>query len=161
MQIYFAAPLFCREEQEYNLVLATKLENYGFTVFLPQRDGVELKEELFRNHSEEKICQEIFILDRNEIIKADLFLMILDGRVPDEGTCVELGIAHENKFANNKEKMLIGYSTDMRVFSDKFKFNAMLLGALDYVIYNEDDLFEKIIEFRNEYSEENVTFRDV
>lgn len=153
MQIYFAAPLFCREEQEYNLNLTTKLEKIGFTVFLPQRDGVELKEELFTNHSEEEICQEIFKLDRNEIIKADVFLILLNGRVPDEGACVELGIAHENKYVNNKEKLLIGYSTDMRVFAEKFKLNAMLLGALDYLANNENDVIEKITEFRIEQSE--------
>ena len=39
--IYFAAPLFSAAERRYNLLLTEKLEALNFTVFLPQRDGVE------------------------------------------------------------------------------------------------------------------------
>jgi len=150
MLIYFAAPFFCQAEQAFNLKLATKLETFGYSVFLPQRDGVELKEALFRNLSEVEICRKIFNIDRNELLKADVFLMILDGRVPDEGVCLELGIAHENKYIDNKEKLLIGFITEMRVFSEKFKLNAMLRGALDDLVNNEIDLIEKIKEFQKE-----------
>ena len=73
--------------------------------------------------------------------------MILDGRGQDEGTCVELGIAHENKFNNNQEKLLIGFLTDMRVFAEKFRLNAMLTGALDCIAENEIDLLRKIEDF--------------
>jgi len=151
MHIYFAAPFFCPAERDFNLKLTTKIEMLGFSVFLPQRDGVELKEELFRELSEVEICRKIFNIDRIELLKADVFLMILDGRFPDEGVCVELGIAHENKYIDNKEKLLIGFITEMRVFSEKFKLNAMLLGALDDLVNNEIDLIEKI----NAYSKEN------
>lgn len=41
MFIYFAAPLFCQAEKAFNLQLTRKLEERGFTVFLPQRDGVD------------------------------------------------------------------------------------------------------------------------
>jgi len=107
--------------------------------------------ELFRELSEVEICRKIFNLDRHEILKAAIFLMILDGRVPDEGVCVELGITHENKFMNNNKKLLIGFSTDMRGFNENFQLNAMLRGALDFVVNNEKDLIEKI----NAYSKEN------
>ncbi|MEJ2758722.1 MAG: nucleoside 2-deoxyribosyltransferase [Anaerolineales bacterium] len=150
MLIYFAGPMFCQAELEFNKNLVTSLERNGFSVFLPQRDGINPKGERFSNFSEKEICQEIFNFDRNELLKADILLMILDGRIPDEGACVELGIAHENKFVNNKEKLLIGYSTDMRVFADIFQINAMLNGALDYIVNNEDDLIEKIKEFQKE-----------
>jgi len=34
----------------------------------------------------------IFSLDESEVKKADIIFMNLDGRVPDEGACVELGM---------------------------------------------------------------------
>lgn len=148
MLIYFAAPLFCQAERDYNFKLVKKLEKNGYTVFLPQRDGVELKENLVNTLSEEDLCQKIFKLDRSQILKADIFLMILDGRVPDDGACVELGIAHENKLFNGKKKLLVGFSTDMRTFAEMFKLNAMILGALDFLVNNEADLFMIIKEFQ-------------
>jgi len=147
MLIYFAGPLFNQAERAFNTNLTGKLENLGFEVFLPQRDGIELTEELFKELSDQALSKKIFNIDRNEILKADIFLMILDGRGQDEGTCLELGIAHENKYINNREKLLIGFLTDMRVFAEKFRLNAMLTGALDCVVDNEIDLLQKIDAF--------------
>ena len=148
MLIYFAAPLFCQAERDFNLKLTTKLEEAGFSVFLPQRDGVELSKDFLRGKTEKAICQAIFNLDRSKILESDIVIFILDGRVPDEGLGVELGIAHENKFLKDQEKLLIGYSTDMRVFAKVFKVNAMLFGALDDLVSNENDLIEKIRTFQ-------------
>ena len=148
MIIYFAGPLFSQAERGFNAYLTAKLENLGFQVFLPQRDGIELTEALFNELSEQELSKKIFNIDRNEILKADIFLMILDGRGQDEGTCLELGIAHENKYINDQEKLLIGFLTDMRVFSEKFRLNAMLTGALDCFVDNEIDLFQKIEDFK-------------
>jgi len=148
MLIYFAGPLFNQAERVFNTYLTAKLENLGFQVFLPQRDGIELTEALFNELSNQAISKKIFNIDRNEILKADVFLMILDGRGQDEGTCLELGIAHENKYINNREKLLVGFLTDMRVFAEKFRLNAMLTGALDCVVDNEIDLFQKIEDFK-------------
>ena len=39
----------------------------------------------------------MFRLDRDTILTYDVFLFVLDGRVPDEGACVELGIAYCHK----------------------------------------------------------------
>jgi nucleoside 2-deoxyribosyltransferase len=41
MLIYFAGPLFSEAEKQFNLRLGERLEEAGFCVFLPQRDGVE------------------------------------------------------------------------------------------------------------------------
>ena len=38
-KIYFAGPLFSESEREYNAKLTEILEEYGYEVFLPQRDG--------------------------------------------------------------------------------------------------------------------------
>ena len=144
MLIYFAGPMFCQAELAFNASLTEKLEAKGYSVFLPQRDGIEPTLDRYKNHSEKELCKLIFDFDRNEILKADIFLMILDGRTPDEGACVELGIAHENKHLNNREKLLIGLHTDMRAFARLFRLNAMLYGPLDVVVDNIDDLIIEI-----------------
>ena len=43
-----------------------------------------------------------------------MFLFVLDGRVPDEGACVELGIAYCQKYLHNGDKRLLGLYTDTR-----------------------------------------------
>lgn len=144
MMIYFAAPLFCQSERAYNAELTTKLEKSGFSVFLPQRDGIKLSEEFLLENNDSERCQKIFTFDRSKILIADIFLMILDGRVPDEGVCVALGIAHEDKVINNQEKLLIGYLTDIRVLADEFQVNPMISGALDYLALKEDELIRKM-----------------
>ena len=79
--------------------------------------------------------QAIFDLDRDNVLKSDVVLCILDGRVPDEGMALELGLAYADRLHHNKHRKLIGYSTDFRVFSSA-GINAMLVGALDEVHNN-------------------------
>ncbi|WP_158303684.1 hypothetical protein [Methanosphaerula palustris] len=60
------------------------METKGYLTFLPQRDGKLLAELLREGESKESAIQTIFNLDVDEIKKADILLLILDGRVPDE-----------------------------------------------------------------------------
>ena len=92
--VYFAGPMFSQAEKDYNLKLAEILEENGYTVFLPQRDGLEAA--LLQGKTEKEKAQIIFEKDVTEIMKADIVFMVVDGRVPDEGACVELGIAYAN-----------------------------------------------------------------
>ena len=98
MFIYFAGPLFSEAERAFNARLAGKLEEKGYTVFLPQRDGLEINDPQESGMSLVEQRQAIFTLDRDKILEADVFLFVLDGRVPDEGACLELGIAYGQKF---------------------------------------------------------------
>lgn len=90
-RVYFAGPLFNQAEKDFNVEVASVLEEYGYEVFLPQRDGIEAAQ--LEGKSEEELIKMIFNLDSDEVKKADILFMNLDGRVPDEGACVELGIA--------------------------------------------------------------------
>ncbi len=63
MLIYFAAPLFCQAEREFNLQLTQELEKQAFIVFLPQRDGIESNKPPYNEMTSDQICQEIFIAD--------------------------------------------------------------------------------------------------
>jgi hypothetical protein len=112
--IYFAGPLFSAAERCFNLGLTQRLEAVGFEVFLPQRDGAERDRPPYDAMTPEERRQAMFRLDRSRILDSDVFLFVLDGRVPDEGACVELGIAHCQKYLQNGEKLLIGLHTDTR-----------------------------------------------
>lgn len=46
-KVYFAGPLFNEAERAFNQNLTSKIENIGFTVFLPQRDSAELNKPPF------------------------------------------------------------------------------------------------------------------
>jgi len=61
MLVYFAAPLFCEAEKEFNLRLTEKLEERGFWVFLPQRDGVESSESPYDGMTNDERRQAIFL----------------------------------------------------------------------------------------------------
>ena len=105
--IYLAGPLFSEAERRFNLGLTHRLEAFGFEVFLPQRDGVECDRPPYDTMTPEERRHAMFHLDRTRILDAEVFLFVLDGRVPDEGACVELGIAYCQKHLQNGEKLLV------------------------------------------------------
>lgn len=140
MKIYFAGPLFNEAEKQFNFKLTTDIESLGFSVFLPQRDGAERDKPPYDSMPPEERRIAMFNLDRDKIIESDIFLFVLDGRVPDEGACVELGIAYSDKFINNKNKILIGLQTDIRSAFLNSKLNPMIKVPLDYIAENYNDL---------------------
>ena len=142
MLIYLAGPLFSAAERRFNLGLTQRLEAVGFEVFLPQRDGAELDRPPYDAMTPEERRQAMFRLDRSRILDSDVFLFVLDGRVPDEGACVELGIAHCQKYLQNGEKLLLGLHTDTRAAFVGARLNPMVRVPLDYVVDDEQTLFE-------------------
>ena len=152
MLIYFAAPLFCQAERAFNLQLTQELEKQGFTVFLPQRDGIETNKPPYNEMTSDQICQAIFIADRDRILESDIFLFVLDGRVPDEGACVALGIAYSQKVLLNQDKLLVGLHTDMRGAFPVlgFELNPMIYSAFDHIAENENELIKIIEAYKNE-----------
>lgn len=141
MLIYFAGPLFSQAELEFNAALAGKLEVLGLEVFLPQRDGVESTKPPYNQMTREERRIATFELDRDQIITADVFLFILDGRVPDEGAAVELGIAYMDKRLTHPDKHLIGLQTDIRAAFMNSKLNPMLRVPLDHITETTEELF--------------------
>jgi nucleoside 2-deoxyribosyltransferase len=150
MLIYFAAPLFCQAEKAFNLRLTGELEERGFTVFLPQRDGVDSNNPPYNEMTNDELHRAIFAVDQKKGLEADVFLIVLDGRVPDEGACVALGIAYGQKRFLQRDKLLIGLQTDSRAAFLGAKLNPMIHVALDYIAGNESDLISTLEEFRQE-----------
>lgn len=144
-RVYFAAPLFSQSEKDFNLKLTELLEKHGYEVFLPQRDGY-LGAEL-EGMTEEEVTELIFKRDYDEVMKADICFMNLDGRVPDEGGCVELGIA----YANGKRCYAI--KTDSRSVELNMDLNPMIAGCFKKIFKNFDG--NKLIEELDQYLSEN------
>ena len=137
LTLYFAAPLFSAAERRFNLALTEKLETSGFSVFLPQRDGVERDRPPFDTMPADEKRQRLFETDRDQIFSAEVFLFVLDGRVPDEGACVELGLAYAHTYLSGKRKLLVGLQTDVRAAFIGAKLNPMLSVPLDHVADSE------------------------
>lgn len=137
MKIYIAAPLFNEMEIERNNSLNDLLEQKGFETYLPQRDGglfIDLRQKGF---SDKEIKEQIFKSDHNAILESDIILCLLDGRVLDEGMCIELGIGYALK------KQCIGYKTDYRS-QDKFGNNIMLEGTLSKIFTDRTELINHL-----------------
>ncbi len=143
MNIYFAAPLFSQAERSFNIELTHRLESLGFNIFLPQRDGVEADKSPYDKMSKEDRRKAMFELDRDKIIACDIFLFILDGRVPDEGAAVELGIAYMASL--EKPKKLIGFHSDDRSAFMGAKLNPMLYVPFGTILSNETDLVSYLV----------------
>lgn len=142
MKIYFAGPLFSMAEQIFNKSLVDQLELLGFNVFLPQRDGVELHKAPFVDMTALERNKTIFFTDIEQVLKCDIFLFVLDGRVPDEGACFELGMAYTQKYLSESSKQILGLHTDTRASFLESKLNAMIEVPFDEIFSSQKDLFE-------------------
>src|SRR3989475_4141845 len=124
MKAYIAGHLFNDEEKAFNLKVDALIQSLGIQTYLPQRDGGESIRMIREGQPPERVRRRLFELDVREVRACDLFICILDGRVPDEGTCVELGIAYI------LQEEWIGYQTDSRRFALDYN-NLMIENALN------------------------------
>jgi nucleoside 2-deoxyribosyltransferase len=139
MDVYFAAPLFSQAEREFNEQICEMLEAAGYSVFLPQRDGFESRDDLRAQSgidSEEDVRREIFRIDSAAVRDSSVVVAVLDGQVPDEGVAVEMGIAHET------DRPIVGLKTDRR----NPELNAMVFGTLEQMVDSPDRLTEAVDE---------------
>ncbi len=115
-------------------------------IMFSYRKEMVLKKENFHTKQWIKTKDErrinMFNLDLKKIYESDVFLFVLDGRVPDEGACVELGLAYSHRELTLKYKRLIGFQTDIRAAFIGAKLNPMIKVSLDYITDNEKDLIK-------------------
>lgn len=133
MRIYVAAPLFNEGELERNRQLRDFVRSLGHDTYLPQEDGGIAFDQIVAGADMLATRKKVFDGDIAELKKCDAILAVLDGRVPDEGVCIELGYA----FALGK--MCVGYLTDKRTL-DKFGHNLMIEGCLTKIAHSVDEL---------------------
>ncbi|MBW1959649.1 MAG: nucleoside 2-deoxyribosyltransferase [Deltaproteobacteria bacterium] len=115
-KIYCAGPLFNPTERADMQAIAESLENAGYEVFLPHRDGIEFSKLnsmlMACGYSSDKanslLTKAIFYIDTYQIDDSDGLVLNMNGRVPDEGAMVEAGIAWA------LEKPIVIYKNDSR-----------------------------------------------
>lgn len=140
MQVYFAAPLFCMSELQFNEDVAGLLEEAGHDVFLPQRDGMESTdlEDYDDIETTEEMMDAIFDLDQRQVGEADVLTAVLDGRTVDEGVALEIGMAYARGIP------VIGLRTDRRAFGIDEPVNAMVWGACEEIVDHPADLVDAV-----------------
>ncbi|MEK6705126.1 MAG: nucleoside 2-deoxyribosyltransferase [Bdellovibrionota bacterium] len=154
-KIYCAGPLFNPKEREEMQEIASSLEEAGYSVFLPHRDGLEfallfpmlLQRSLTPQRAREILNRAIFSLDVFQITDSHGLVLNMNGRVPDEGAMVEAGIAWARK------KILVIFRTDSRSLIEG-NCNPMVLGLADFsfvathedILRALDDKFSKATE---------------
>lgn len=82
----------------------------------------------------------MFTLDRDEVLGCDALLFITDGRVPDEGAAVELGIAYTHRHLTGHGRLILGLRTDTRTAFATAALNPMISQALDHLCHSIEDL---------------------
>ncbi len=86
-------------------------------------------------------------LDEAKIMETDISF-VLYGRVPDEGACVELGIAHTHRRLGKIDRLLVDLYTDARAAFLGSKLNPTVRVPLDRIAEDEDSLMEILDEYR-------------
>lgn len=93
-RVYIAGPLFSAAERQFNHELAAFLRSEGHEPFLPQDSCLPFEELLASGMGVQDALRLVFEKDMEMLDACDLFLFVLDGRVPDEGACFEMGYAY-------------------------------------------------------------------
>jgi nucleoside 2-deoxyribosyltransferase len=161
-QIYFAASLFNLRERLFNQELTDLLEEQGYKVFLPQRDGYEFSSlipilsEYIGENAELAMSDLIYALDIGYFIpNSDIILANYD-EPQDEG------VIHEMDIAKSIGKSTIIYRTDTRAkyglhsdssagihsfplrFTDKFIVQDMTDDPTEDIINLKDEIIKQI-----------------
>jgi len=132
-KIYCAGPLFNKKEKEEMAEIAAVLEESGFRVFLPHRDGFEFAHLLdvlksigvSEPQANSLLNKAIFTLDVYQVLDSDGLVLNINGRVPDEGATVEAGIAW------NAGKRVVIFKNDARTLINGTD-NPLILGLSDF-----------------------------
>ncbi len=138
-RVYCAGPLFNQSERREMTAIAEVINEAGFPVFLPHRDGMEFR----RVHhvltdrgwnatqSAQFLHAAIFALDVYHLADAcGAMVWNLNGRVPDEGAVCEAAIAW------TLGKPLVAYSDDARSLISG-RPNPLLVGLVEFETISE------------------------
>lgn len=148
-KIYCAGPLFNPKEREEMRQIASSLENAGYQVFLPQRDGLEfaelfplfLKRGIPAQEAQKILNMAIFSLDVFQIIDSEGLLLNMNGRVPDEGAMVEAGIAWAH------DKVVVIFRSDSRSLIEG-NCNPLVLGLSGFSWVDDYDGVSPVFDTR-------------
>jgi nucleoside 2-deoxyribosyltransferase len=141
VKIYIAAPLFSPTERKFNEELCSAIQS-ACSVYLPQRDGTLVETAVGENHElAEAVCRRVYSQDIEAIRNSDVILAVLDGRVLDEGVCIEMG------YAKALGKVIVGYKSDVRM-ALPWGPNPIVSGCIDVWVKCVEDLCDWLEQFR-------------
>ncbi|SRR6266849_1943832 len=143
MRIYIAGPLFSDMERSRNARIRNLLLASGFETYLPQEDAGTCYALIDKGLAKAEVRKALFEKDIEAVRNCDVIVCLLDGRVPDEGMCVELGMA----FALGK--LCIGLKTDSRAMDKNGDSNIMIDGCLSRICATEEELTAEMIALRS------------
>ncbi len=147
-RLCLAGPCFPAAERRFDEELAGRLETACFDVCLLQRDRVEGDPTPCDSMQRKERRRAIFACDVAEILACDVVLVVLAGRVPDEGACFELGLADGRRRLAPSGPRLIGLQTDARAAFLGATLDPMLPVPLGPVAWDEDELLASLAEAR-------------
>ncbi len=107
LNLYLAAPLFNSMELAYNESLREMLLPH-FNVFLPQEDGLLLRDLISGGIQPNMAARMVFDADIEAMAEADIILAVLHGSHVDEGVAFELG------YCFSKGKRCVALQEDVR-----------------------------------------------
>lgn len=124
---YYAAGLFNLGERAFNREVKAVLDELGYETWFPQESAGLLDDYIDDGMSLDEARHKIFKMNLRAVEECDVLVFVLDGRVPDEGACIEAGVAF------GRAKRCIGLKTDFRIVEGGGN-NLMIDGILDYRI---------------------------
>jgi nucleoside 2-deoxyribosyltransferase len=132
-KVYCAGPLFNPAERKEMAAIAAVLRNAGYSVFLPQEDGLKfavlvpvlMNRGISIEEATKILNSAIFSLDVFEIMRCDGLVLNMNGRVPDEGAMVEAGIAWSH------DKTVVIFKNDDRSLIHG-NCNPLVMGLADF-----------------------------
>lgn len=127
LKVYYASGLFNEGERAFNLRVKAMLDDHGFETWFPQEDAGFLEQYMEQGMTLDEARHHIFEQNLEAVRRSDVLIFNLDGRVPDEGACVEAGVAF------GWDKRIIGIQTDFRAVEPGGN-NLMIDGILNYEI---------------------------
>jgi len=128
-KIYIAGALFSPFERANLEKIDSLCKELEFTTYLPHKDGGLFVREGNNSSS-------FFIADRDNIDTSKIIIAILNGTDIDSGTSWEIGYGY------SKQKIIIGYLEDIRIFNLNKQLNPMILNSLNQIAYNLESLRE-------------------
>lgn len=156
MKVYIAGPMFNEAEKAFNMRVDEAVRATGAATYLPQRDGGEAAALVAQGLDEHQVRQRIYQADRTAIDECGMLVFLLEGRVPDEGACVELGIA----IALGKH--CVGLQTDCRRFGGTDSNNLMIDYSLRWIARSLPELTSRLAaDMANLHSVQAIPFSAV
>ena len=128
-KVYIGGALFSPSERANLENIESLCKDLGFITYLPHKDGG-----LFIRGNNNS--SSFFTADKDNIDTAEIIISVLNGLDIDSGTSWEIGYGY------SKQKTIIGYLEDIRIFNPNKQLNPMIFNSLSHLANSIDSLKE-------------------